>query len=126
MRSFVIIRQLLLMINERNDRMIFAHPYKNFMLWIDVLLSARFASLPVIHAKMGVKNIDSDLATPIGTMGILVLMRGIAFFKGNAQAVQPLTTQNSIFLVLSGCATGVSWEFIVSTAVEESIAYGTC
>ena len=81
------------------------------MWWIYALLSAFFASLTAIFAKVGVKNIDSDLATAIRTIVILILAWGIALFKGVIPGVQNFTRQNWIFLVLSGFATGLSWLF---------------
>lgn len=81
------------------------------MWWIYALLSALFAALTAIFAKVGVKNIDSDLATAIRTTVIFVLVWGIALFKGTAPAIQNLQKQTWIFLILSGCATGLSWLF---------------
>jgi len=81
------------------------------MWWIYALLSAVFAALTAIFAKVGVKNIDSDLATAIRTTVIFVIVWGIAFFKGVIPNVQGLQKQTWLFLVLSGCATGLSWLF---------------
>jgi bacterial/archaeal transporter family protein len=81
------------------------------MWWIYALLSALFAALTAIFAKVGVKGIDSDLATAIRTVIILILAWGIALFKGSAENLGSLTKTNWIFLVLSGCATGLSWIF---------------
>jgi len=81
------------------------------MWWIYALLSALFAALTAIFAKVGVKGIDSDLATAIRTVIILILAWGIALFKGSAENIGSLTRTNWIFLVLSGCATGLSWIF---------------
>jgi len=75
------------------------------------LLSAFFASLTAIFAKVGVKNIDSDLATAIRTTVIFILVWGIALFKGTVPAIQNLQKQTWLFLLLSGCATGLSWLF---------------
>ena len=75
------------------------------------MLSAVFASLTAIFAKIGVKDIDSDLATAIRTAVILILAWGIALFKGVIPTVQNFNKQNWIFLILSGCATGLSWLF---------------
>ena len=81
------------------------------MWWIYALLSATFASLVAIFAKLGMKGVDSDLATAIRTVIILIIVWGIVFAKGAASQVAGLTKQNWIFLVLSGCATGLSWLF---------------
>ncbi len=79
------------------------------MWWIYALLSALFAALTAIFAKIGVKGVDTDLATAIRTVVILLLAWAIVIFKGSANSVGGLTKQNWIFLILSGCATGLSW-----------------
>jgi len=81
------------------------------MWWIYALLSALFAALTAIFAKVGVKGIDSDLATAIRTVIILILAWGIALYKGSAENMGGLSKTNWIFLVLSGLATGLSWIF---------------
>ena len=81
------------------------------MWWIYALLSALFASLTAIFAKIGITNVNSDLATAIRTAIVLVLAWGIVFAKGSAGGMQALTKQNWTFLVLSGLATGLSWIF---------------
>lgn len=81
------------------------------MWWIYALLSALFASLTAIFAKLGVKHVDTDLATAVRTVVILIVAWGLAFFKGTVPGMQNFTKQNWIFLVLSGCATGLSWIF---------------
>lgn len=81
------------------------------MWWIYALLSAAFASLTAIFAKVGVKNMDTDLATAIRTVVILILAWSLALFKGVVPSVQNLSKQNWLFLALSGIATGCSWIF---------------
>lgn len=75
------------------------------------ILSAVFAALTAIFAKLGMKSMDSDLATAIRTIIILMLAWGIVLAKGTAGSIVALTRQNWIFLVLSGLATGGSWIF---------------
>ena len=81
------------------------------MWWIYALLSAFFAALTAIFAKVGIKGVDTDLATAIRTVVILILAWVISFFRGGAYTIQTLTKQNLIFLTLSGIATGLSWIF---------------
>ena len=81
------------------------------MWWIYALLAAFFAALTAIFAKIGIKGVDTDLATAIRTVVILILAWGIAFFRGGAATMHTLTKQNIIFLCLSGVATGLSWIF---------------
>src|ERR1700712_917808 len=79
------------------------------MWWIYALLSALFAALTAIFAKVGIKGVDTDLATAIRTVVILIIAWAIVFVKGANVGIGNLTKQNWIFLVLSGCATGLSW-----------------
>ncbi|HTJ13569.1 MAG TPA: EamA family transporter [Dinghuibacter sp.] len=81
------------------------------MWWLYALLSAFFAALTALFAKMGVKGIDSDLATAIRTIVILFIAWGIVVYKGIGRETASLTRENWIFLILSGCATGLSWIF---------------
>jgi transporter family protein len=81
------------------------------MWWIYALLSAAFAALTAIFAKIGIKGVDSDLATAIRTVVILIIAWAIALYKGSAENMGVLTKTNWTFLVLSGCATGLSWIF---------------
>jgi transporter family protein len=81
------------------------------MWWMYALLSAFFAALTAIFAKMGIKNMDTDLATAIRTVIILILAWGFVLYKGTAGTMGSLSKQNWIFLILSGCATGLSWIF---------------
>lgn len=81
------------------------------MWWIFALLSALFAALTAIFAKVGIKGVDTDLATAIRTIVILIIAWGIAFIRGGAYTIHSLTKQNIIFLCLSGIATGLSWIF---------------
>ncbi|MEO6948090.1 MAG: EamA family transporter [Ginsengibacter sp.] len=81
------------------------------MWWTYALLSAFFAALTAIFAKVGIKGVDTDLATAIRTVVILIIAWGIAFFRGGANTIHTLTKQNIIFLCLSGIATGLSWIF---------------
>ena len=81
-------------------------------MWIVyAVLSAFFASLTAIFAKVGVKNVDSDLATSVRTVVILILTWAIVIFRGNFSGVASLTKNNILFLVLSGLSTGLSWMF---------------
>jgi bacterial/archaeal transporter family protein len=81
------------------------------MWWIYALLSAFFAALTAIFAKIGIKGVDTDLATAIRTVVILILAWGIAVFRGGVTTINTLSKQNIIFLCLSGVATGLSWIF---------------
>lgn len=81
------------------------------MWWLYALLSAFFAALTAVFAKVGIKGVDSDLATAIRTVVILIIAWVIAFAKGSAGSIGTLSKQNFIFLGLSGLATGLSWIF---------------
>jgi transporter family protein len=81
------------------------------MWWIYALLSAFFAALTAVFAKIGIKGVDSDLATAIRTIVILVIAWMITLVKGSAATITTLSKQNFLFLGLSGIATGLSWVF---------------
>lgn len=79
--------------------------------WIYALLSAGFAALTTIFAKIGVENVNSNLATAIRTVVILVVAWGIVFFQGNVVSLLAIPQKTMIFLLLSGVSTGLSWIF---------------
>ena len=73
------------------------------------LLSAVFAALTAIFAKIGVSDIDSDLATFIRTIVVLVSLAAILLATGKFTSAGPISPRTWIFLVLSGLGTGASW-----------------
>lgn len=75
------------------------------------LLSALFAALTAICAKIGVKDVDSNLATAIRTTIILFLTWGIVFVSCHLSEVKSVPRFTWIFLILSGISTGLSWLF---------------
>lgn len=81
------------------------------MWWIYALLSAFFAALTAVFAKVGVTGVDSDLATAIRTVVILLIAWAIVIIKGSESTITNLSKQNWTFLILSGVATGLSWIF---------------
>lgn len=81
------------------------------MWWIYALLSAFFASLTTILAKIGIKGVDTDLATAIRSVVILGLAWAIVFYKHAETGMSGLSKTNWVFLILSGIATGLSWIF---------------
>ncbi len=81
----------------------------NWLLY--ALISAFFAALTAVFAKVGLKEVNSDLATAIRTGIILFITWGIVFLKGNAGGIDNLSKNNWIFLTLSAVATGLSWLF---------------
>lgn len=82
------------------------------MNWIIyAFLSAVFAALTAILAKIGIKNVDSNLATAIRTVVILLFAWGIVFAQGTTKQLRSLSQFSILFLILSGVATGLSWLF---------------
>ncbi|MBE9104416.1 EamA family transporter [Nostoc cf. edaphicum LEGE 07299] len=79
--------------------------------WIYALLSAGFAALTTIFAKIGIENVNANLATAIRTVVILVVAWGIVFFQGNVVNISAISQKTLIFLLLSGLSTGLSWIF---------------
>lgn len=78
---------------------------------IYAILSAVFAALTSILAKIGISDINSNLATAIRTIVVLIMAWGIVFMTGAQSGIQDTTAKSWIFLVLSGIATGLSWLF---------------
>ena len=79
----------------------------NWFLW--ALLSAVFAALTAILAKIGLEGVDSDLATLVRTVIILVVLAGFVYFTGKWTNPFQLSQRTLLFLTLSGLATGASW-----------------
>ena len=73
------------------------------------LLSAAFAALTAILAKVGVAGVPSDIATFVRTVVILALTAGIVVVTGQAADLGRIPGRSAVFLVLSGLATGASW-----------------
>ena len=79
----------------------------NWFFW--ALLSAVFAAFTAIFAKIGLKGVDSDLATLIRTAVIFVVLASFVYFTGKWSSPFALSQRTWLFLVLSGLATGASW-----------------
>ncbi|GHU78465.1 membrane protein [Bacteroidia bacterium] len=75
------------------------------------LLSALFAALTAILAKVGVKGINGNVATAIRTVVVLFMAWGIVILSGQLKEVKVLSKTNLLFLIFSGIATGLSWIF---------------
>lgn len=73
------------------------------------LLSALFAGLTAVLAKVGVDGVDSNLATAIRTAVVLVFAWSVVLLSGSGEAAWTLSKRTWLFLVLSGVATGLSW-----------------
>lgn len=82
------------------------------MSWaVYALLSAFFASLVAIFGKIGVKDVDSNLAVAIRTIIIVFFAWGVVLLQGNAADMFKISKYSMIFIVLSALATGASWMF---------------
>jgi transporter family protein len=79
----------------------------SWQLW--AVLSAVFAALTAIFAKVGVEHVNSDLATFIRTCVILLTLALIVYATGQFQSPDSISPRTYLFLVLSGLATGASW-----------------
>src|ERR1700721_637174 len=79
----------------------------SWQVW--AVLSAAFAALTAIFAKVGVEGIDSDLATLIRTAIVLITLSLILFATGKLSNPGPISPKSWIFLVLSALGTGASW-----------------
>lgn len=82
------------------------------MSWlIYALLGAFFAAVTAILAKIGIKDVDSNLATAIRSIVIVIFAWAIVFFQGTYKDISSLSKFSLTFLILSGIATGISWLF---------------
>lgn len=79
-------------------------------MWaIFALLSAVFAALTSIFAKIGIENVNSNLATAIRTVVVLLMAWSIVLMTGKLNQLPDISSKSWIFLILSGLATGLSW-----------------
>ena len=79
------------------------------MWFILALLSAVFAALTSILAKVGIEGVSSNLATAIRTVVVLVMAWGMVFVTNAQGGITDISRKNWLFLILSGLATGASW-----------------
>ena len=79
------------------------------MWMILALLSAVFAALTSILAKVGIEGVNSNLATAIRTMVVVIMAWGMVFLTNSQNGIMEISRKSWIFLILSGLATGASW-----------------
>ena len=80
------------------------------MLWLSMaVLSAFFSGLTSVLAKCGIKKTDSDIATALRTIVVLLFSWVMVFIVDSANTITAITPKSLIFLILSGLATGGSW-----------------
>lgn len=79
------------------------------MWFVFALLSAVFAALTSILAKIGIDGVNSNLATAIRTAVVLVMAWGMVFLTGTQSGISGIGRRSWLFLILSGLATGASW-----------------
>lgn len=79
------------------------------MWFIFALLSAVFAALTSILAKVGIEGVNSNLATAIRTVVVVVMAWGMVFLTNTQSGISEISRKSWIFLILSGLATGASW-----------------
>jgi transporter family protein len=93
---------------QQNERTIKA---QDFMWILYALLGALFAAATSILAKIGIENVNANLATAIRTAVVLVMAWGIVFITGKQNEIINIGQKSWVFLILSGIATGLSWLF---------------
>ena len=80
------------------------------MMWaVFAFLSAVFAALTSILAKVGIEGVNSNLATAVRTVVVLAMARGMVFITNTQDGIMDISKKSWIFLILSGLATGASW-----------------
>lgn len=79
-------------------------------MWIVyAILSAVFAAFTSILAKVGIEGVNSNLATAIRTIVVVIVAWGMVFITGTQNGIKDISQRSMLFLVLSGIATGLSW-----------------
>lgn len=79
-------------------------------MWlVFALLSAIFAALTSILAKMGIDGVNSNLATAIRTVVVVIMAWGMVFLTNTQSCISEISKKSWVFLILSGLATGASW-----------------
>lgn len=79
------------------------------MWFVFALLSAVFAALTSILAKVGIEGVNSNLATALRTVVVLVMAWGMVFLTNAQSGITEISKKSWLFLILSGLATGASW-----------------
>ena len=79
------------------------------MWFVFALLSAVFAALTSILAKVGIDGVNSNLATALRTVVVLVMAWGMVFLTNSQSGISEISKKSWLFLILSGLATGASW-----------------
>ncbi|MEE1350705.1 MAG: EamA family transporter [Clostridia bacterium] len=79
------------------------------MWWIFAILSAVFAALTSILAKIGIDGVNSNLATAVRTVVVVIMAWGMVFLTNAQSGLSEISKKSWIFLILSGLATGASW-----------------
>lgn len=81
-----------------------------FIMWfVFALLSAVFAALTSILAKIGIDGVNSNLATAVRTVVVVIMAWGMVFLTNTQSGIMEISRKSWIFLILSGLATGASW-----------------
>lgn len=91
--------------------------------WINALLAALFAALTTIFAKMGVTHLDSNLATAIRTVVVLLIAWSIVLIQKNLHQIFDIPLKTLLFLGLSGLCTGASWLFYFRALQQGQASY---
>ena len=82
---------------------------KNTKWLLYAVLSAIFAALTSVLAKMGISGVESNLGTAIRTAVVLIMAWGIVLAKGEQKQLKGINKKDLVFIALSGLATGASW-----------------
>ena len=79
------------------------------MWWIFAILSAIFAALTSVLAKVGIEGVESNLATAVRTVVVVIMAWAMVFITNAQSGLSQISRKSWIFLILSGIATGASW-----------------
>lgn len=98
---------VIIRVNQQTD--LIPHTEEKIMWLLFAFASSLFAALTSILAKIGIEGVNSNLATALRTMVVVIMAWGIVFLTNSQGGIASISKKSWIFLILSGIATGISW-----------------
>lgn len=98
---------VIIRVNQQTD--LIPHTEKKIMWLLFAFASSLFAALTSILAKIGIEGVNSNLATALRTMVVVIMAWGMVFLTNSQGGIASISKKSWIFLILSGIATGISW-----------------
>ena len=98
---------VIIRVNQQTN--LIPHTEEKIMWLLFAFASSLFAALTSILAKIGIEGVNSNLATALRTMGVVIMAWGMVFLTNSQGGIASISKKSWIFLILSGIATGISW-----------------